>query len=116
MAGYLANKNKVTIICDFENDDLTVMADLRSLRQALINIITNAIKYNQVDGEIKITVQKSDDSNCKISIADTGEGIAEDELEKIFEPFERVSNRTNIEGSGVGLAITKNLLNITSDL
>lgn len=109
----LANKNKITIICEFENnDDLTIMVDLRSFRQALINIITNAIKYNQVNGEITITVHKQNDSNCKISITDTGEGIAEDALEKIFEPFERVSNRTNIEGSGVGLAITKNLIEI----
>ena len=109
----LANKSQVTIICEFENDDdLTIMVNLRSFRQALINIITNAIKYNQVNGEITITVQKQDDNNCKISITDTGEGIAEDALEKIFEPFERVSNRTNIEGSGVGLAITKNLVEI----
>ena len=109
----LANKNQVTIVCEFENnDDLTIMTDLRSFRQALINLITNAIKYNQVNGEITITVQKQDDGNCKISIADIGEGIAEDALEKIFEPFERVSNRTNIEGSGVGLAITKNLVEI----
>ena len=109
----LANKSQVTIICEFENDDdLTIMVDLRSFRQALINIITNAIKYNQVNGEITITVQKQDDGNCKISITDSGEGIAEDAFEKIFEPFERVSNRTNIEGSGVGLAITKNLIEI----
>ena len=109
----LANKSQVTIICEFENDDdLTIMVNLRSFRQALINIITNAIKYNQVNGEITITVQKQDDGNCKISITDSGEGIAEDAFEKIFEPFERVSNRTNIEGSGVGLAITKNLIEI----
>ena len=77
-----------------------------------MSTVTNAIKYNQVNGEITITVHKQDDSNCKISITDTGEGIAEDALEKIFEPFERVSNRSNIEGSGVGLAITKNLIEI----
>ena len=109
----LANKNQVKIICEFENnDELTILVDLRLFRQVLINIITNAIKYNQVNGEITITVHKQDDDICNISIADTGEGIAEDALEKIFEPFERVSTRSNIEGSGVGLAITKNLIEI----
>lgn len=108
-----ANRNQVTIISSYENDDnLTVIADLRSFRQALINIITNAIKYNKTNGSVTITVQRQNDGDCKISIADTGEGIAENSLEKIFEPFERVSNRSNIEGSGVGLAITKNLIEI----
>ena len=108
-----ANRNQVTIISSYENDEnLTVIADLRSFRQALINIITNAIKYNKTNGSVTITVQRQNDGDCKISIADTGEGIAENSLEKIFEPFERVSNRSNIEGSGVGLAITKNLIEI----
>jgi len=108
----LTSKNNIKISCDFEgNDDLTVMVDLRSFRQALINIITNAIKYNQENGEVKIFIRKKDNI-CQISITDEGEGIAKENFEKIFEPFERVSNRTNIEGSGVGLSITKNLIEI----
>lgn len=108
----LAEKNQITITCEFENNEISVMADLRSLKQSLINLITNAIKYNKVGGVITITVQEQDDGTCKVSIADTGEGIAEEALEKIFEPFERVSDRSNIEGSGVGLSITKNLIEI----
>ena len=108
----LASKNNIKVICEFyNNDDLTIMVDLRSFRQALINIITNAIKYNQENGEIKVSIQIQNDI-CNISIADTGEGIAKENFEKIFEPFERVSNRTTIEGSGVGLSITKNLIEI----
>ena len=109
----LVNKNKIKIICDFENNDvLTVMADLRSFRQVLINIITNAIKYNKDNGSITISTHVQNDGYCKISVTDTGEGIAVDSLEKIFEPFERVTNRSAIEGSGVGLSITKNLVEI----
>ena len=108
----LTSKNNIKISCDFEgNDDLSVMVDLRSFRQALINIITNAIKYNKENGEVKIFIRKKDNI-CQISITDEGEGIAKENFEKIFEPFERVSNRTNIEGSGVGLSITKNLIEI----
>ena len=88
------------------------MVDLRSLRQVLINVISNAIKYNHVGGQITIVIEEQDNGCCKISITDTGEGIADDDLERIFDPFERVTNRTNIEGSGVGLAITKSLVEI----
>ena len=109
----LANKNNVKIILNFEEDEtMAILVDLRSFKQVLINVITNAIKYNKKDGSVTISIQKSDDNYCKINIADTGEGIDEGSMEKIFEPFERVSNRTNIEGSGVGLAITKNLVEI----
>ena len=109
----LANEKRITVIRDFEkHDDIKVMADLRSLRQTLINIISNAIKYNHDDGEIFIAVEEQDNGYCKISITDTGEGIAEDALERVFDPFERVTNRTNIQGSGVGLAITKSLVEI----
>ena len=108
----LANKNSVKINYDFDDDDISVMVDLRSFRQALINIITNAIKYNQDNGDITISIQRQDDGFCKINISDTGEGIAESFLDKIFEPFERVTNKSTIEGSGVGLAITKNLVEI----
>ncbi|MFK5912896.1 MAG: sensor histidine kinase [Woeseiaceae bacterium] len=109
----LASKNNIEIICDFNNkNDVVINVDARLLQQILINIITNAIKYNKEKGKITISISREDDDHCKISVADTGDGIAADHLEKIFEPFERVTTRTTIEGSGVGLSITKNLAEI----
>jgi len=109
----LASKKQVTINQNYEGyDELEIIADLRSLKQVLINIISNAIKYNHVDGEITISLDIQNDGYCKVSVADTGEGIAEDAFERIFDPFERVSIRTNIEGTGVGLAITKSLVEL----
>lgn len=109
----LAEKNEITINKQFiESDDIKVFADERSLRQSLINIITNAIKYNHANGEINITMDILNDGYCKINISDNGDGIAEDALTKIFDPFERVTKRTTIEGTGVGLAITKILLEL----
>lgn len=108
----LANKKQVSIVCEFEEGNkLAVMADLRSLKQILINLITNAIKYNKENGKVIITLLKKK-GNCEIKISDTGEGIADDSLKRIFEPFERVTNCSTIEGSGVGLSITKNLVEI----
>lgn len=109
----LINNSNINIKYEFNSeDDISVMVDLRSFRQSLINIISNAIKYNHENGDITISIQRQDNGFCKIDITDTGEGIAKDSLEKIFEPFERVTNRTSVEGSGVGLAITKNLIEI----
>lgn len=108
----LANKNNIKINCEFkDNIDLAVVADLRSFRQILINIITNAIKYNLENGEVTISIDVQDDL-CEVRVTDTGEGIAKENFEKIFEPFEKVSDRTGIEGSGVGLSVTKNLVEI----
>ena len=115
LLGPIATNKQINMITDFDGcDEISVMADLRSLRQSLINVISNAIKYNRIDGEIAITIDEQDDGYCKISITDTGEGIAEDELDTIFDPFERVTKRTDVEGTGVGLAITKNLIEIMS--
>ena len=89
---------------------LNVHADPRSLKQVLINIISNGIKYNHSDGRVDIAIEKQSSGYCKVSVTDTGDGIAEESLKIIFDPFQRVTNRTYIEGSGVGLAITKSLV------
>lgn len=108
----LAKDSLITLSYELESEDLTAMGDLHSFRQCLIKVITNAIKYNKFEGDVKIYAKKLDSGFCEIKVIDTGEGISSESLGKIFEPFERVSNRTTIEGSGVGLSITKNLIEI----
>ncbi len=109
----LAKDKKITISFKAEeNDSLEIFADLRSLKQILINIISNAIKYNHPGGSIDIHIEKEKEGYCKFSVTDSGEGIAEESLKIIFDPFQRVTKRTNIEGSGVGLAVTKKLVEV----
>ena len=87
------------------------------IRQALINLANNAVKFTN-EGEIRIVVRfkKTDDSNgiLKISVVDTGIGIKEDNLQAIFESFSQVDStrNRNVEGAGLGLAITKRLINL----
>lgn len=107
-----AKEKLVTISYESSPDELEVLVDQRSLKQIMINLITNAIKYNSENGRVDISVSKEKNASCRITVADSGDGIAEDELSIIFEPFKRVTYRTSIEGSGVGLAITKNLVEI----
>lgn len=109
----LSHKRNINLICDVDGDDSpAILVDHRSLKQVLINIITNAIKYNNDGGEVSISVHQHDNEHCTISIKDTGDGIPPDCLDSIFEPFERASHRTAIEGSGVGLSVTKNLMEL----
>jgi predicted ATPase/signal transduction histidine kinase/DNA-binding NarL/FixJ family response regulator/tRNA A-37 threonylcarbamoyl transferase component Bud32 len=95
-----------------------IVADEKKLRQILINLIGNAIKFTEVGGvTFKISAIKRTTAltNMKIrfQIEDTGIGIAADELSKIFSPFEQVGNtRRHTEGTGLGLAISHQLVEI----
>lgn len=87
-----------------------VMADYTRLKQVLINLISNAIKYNLPNGRVDISCKAQPDSLI-ISVVDTGVGIDEQYLEQLFEPFNRLgADDSGIEGAGVGLAITKNII------
>ncbi|MDH5680090.1 MAG: ATP-binding protein [Spirochaetota bacterium] len=90
--------------------DYLVKADKLRLKQVLINLLSNAIKYNRQNGEVFIKAEINK-HNLVVTISDTGIGIQEDDLDKIFEPFRRVSYHPEIiEGSGIGLHITKKLV------
>lgn len=88
-----------------------VVADPVHLKQALLNLLSNAIKYNRVGGEVAVTFSLLEDQFLRISVQDTGVGIAAGRHAEVFQPFNRLhAEMSNIEGSGVGLMITKRLL------
>ncbi len=89
-----------------------VQADRRRVKQVMINLLSNAIKYNRPDGHVEITVARRG-SQLTIKVSDTGIGIPAEDLAKLFTPFERLGRqRTDIEGSGVGLALTTRLVTV----
>ncbi len=97
----------------------TVLADPMRMRQIMVNIIDNAIKYTPSGGRILLRLEQTRDAKegCAVyhfSCSDTGIGMDSDFLEKVFQPFERSRNTTasGIAGTGVGLAITKGLLEL----
>lgn len=89
-----------------------VQADLTRLKQVLINLLSNAVKYNCNNGQIRLDSETIDKKRLRISITDTGEGLTEEGLSRLFMPFERLNVVHNIEGSGIGLSITKNLVEL----
>jgi len=82
------------------------------LFRAFSNIIYNAVRYNKQNGEIKITAKSEDSNSVNISVYDTGIGIPEDEIDKIFEPFYCIdkSRSKELGGNGLGLYIVKSII------
>jgi CheY-like chemotaxis protein/two-component sensor histidine kinase len=100
----------------FPDNKIYVNSDHQRLKQILLNLLMNAVKYNRQAGTILINVEKKlPDKNSKvtirISITDTGLGISEEDIPKLFKPFERIgAEKTVTEGTGLGLAVVKKLL------
>lgn len=85
-----------------------VMADERSLRQILLNLISNAVKYNEPGGQVIISTALDDSGHSVIRVRDTGVGMDEAELGLAMEPFRRISGRKD-DGTGLGLPLTRAL-------
>ena len=90
----------------------SVRADPTRLRQVLINLVGNAIKYNRPGGEVRVDCSRTG-PQVHVAVVDTGVGIASADLPRLFQPFERLSHgRSTIEGTGVGLAVTRGLVDL----
>ncbi|NQZ09450.1 MAG: PAS domain S-box protein, partial [Algicola sp.] len=101
---------KVTLDDQLSALGLTVLADELRLKQVLLNLLTNAVKYNSEQGCIVIKGEVVGSDRVRISVSDTGPGFTEVELGKLFTPFERLNALNNIEGTGIGLSISKQLM------
>jgi len=91
---------------------ITVYADKEKIRQVIINLVDNAIKYGNQDGYVEASIYKTDNENVLFEISDDGIGIAEEHLLRIFERFYRTDygRSRNIGGTGLGLAICKHII------
>lgn len=99
----------IKIVC---NTIKLVTGDYARTRQILLNLLSNAIKYNQHKGHILVSINEMENQNIRISVQDTGLGIPLNLQDGIFEPFNRLgAESTNTEGTGIGLTITKRLVN-----
>ena len=94
-------------------DDLPVIsADPVQMRQLFQNLIENGLKFQRVDKKpvIKVSTVKVDQDNVRIMVEDNGIGFDEVYLNKIFSPFQRLNGRNDYEGTGMGLAICKKIV------
>lgn len=88
-----------------------VLADRQRLQQVLLNLLSNAIKYNRKGGGVTVACVTTDTERRRLTVTDTGIGIAQEKLSLLFSPFERLgAAQSGIEGSGIGLALSKRLV------
>ena len=109
-----AEKKGISLVKE-QLDDMWVFADRHSLLQILLNLVDNSIKYTTSGGKISVSAKKVEDKKTvEISVADDGVGISPENLEKIFERFQKVTpvGRTPEKGLGIGLDIVKNLVHL----
>jgi PAS domain S-box-containing protein len=94
-----------------EDDETLLLVDSTRIKEVLVNILTNAVKYNVDNGLILIGYKKIDKDNICIYISDTGKGLSDEDQSKIFDPFNRLgAEYTDIEGVGIGLTISQKLM------
>lgn len=107
----IAARVGLTLEIDAVPADIPLLsADRTRFVQILMNYGSNAIKYNRPHGKVRFTVSKSDGELVRVTVTDTGMGIARDKQDKLFQPFQRAGQETGpIEGTGIGLVITKRL-------
>ena len=104
-------EKQIEVALTVDGDIPIVQTDAGKIQQVLYNILSNAVKFTPENGNIHISASMLDDLNIRISITDTGPGIAPENQEKIFEKFRQIdgSITRDTAGTGLGLAICKEL-------
>jgi signal transduction histidine kinase len=114
MAEPLASAKGLAFKMEIEPPELSIRTDPVKLRQVLLNLLSNAVKYTDA-GEITVR-SEAYDGVVNFLVSDTGVGVSEDHLEKIFEPFWQVEHTTTRRagGTGLGLAVTRQFVDLLS--
>jgi PAS domain S-box-containing protein len=107
----LAGQREITLsVGSVQSCESFVQADRQRLKQVLLNLISNAIKYNHIGGSVTVETKTVDGGRMRIFVRDTGDGIPADRIERLFTPFDRLgAEQTGIEGTGLGLALSKSI-------
>lgn len=108
----LANKRGVQVMFPLDQE-LHVVADRTRLKQVLLNLLSNAIKYNRERGSVIVSHTVVGPERIQITVQDTGAGLAAEQLQQLFQPFNRLGQETSGEdGTGIGLVVTKRLVEL----
>jgi signal transduction histidine kinase len=106
-----AARGGMVLALSSEPEEIVVTADERRVRQIVFNLLSNAVKFTPADGRIDVSAQLQN-GQVEIAVADTGPGIAATDLESIFEEFEQTSEGKQMEGTGLGLPLSRKLVEL----
>ena len=110
MIGPLAHKRGIKLTFSELKAAYFVKADRTRVKQILTNLLSNAIKYNRVDGAVRVECVEVSAERIRIRVEDTGEGLSGEQLDQLFQPFNRLGQEaSDEEGTGIGLVMTKRL-------
>lgn len=106
-----AEASGVELTADLTHADFNVIADPTAFKRMVMNILSNALKFTDRGGRVVLAAKPHDDGALSIVVTDTGIGIADEHLERVFQPFYQVQSTAdrNYEGTGLGLAIVKSM-------
>src|SRR5947209_4277772 len=105
-----ANRERVIMRLALAPRLVHVAADERSLRQIVLNLLSNAVKYNEPGGQVIVSIAMTDTGHVAIRIKDTGIGMSDAEIALALEPFRQVATARPVSGTGLGLPLTKALI------
>ncbi|MGD0239195.1 MAG: ATP-binding protein [Streptosporangiaceae bacterium] len=106
----IAAGRSIRIIQDCPHPALAARVDRQRISQVLVNLISNAVKYNHRGGTITVSCAEAGTDQASIVVSDTGPGLSPEDIERIFVPFERLgAERTAVEGTGIGLPLARAL-------
>ncbi len=108
----MLRKKDLTLEHKLNGKDILLYTDKIRCKQIMINLISNAIKYNRQAGTVQIDAVPVDDNRMRIEVTDTGKGLTQDQIARLFRPFERLDVDNSIEGTGIGLVLTRNLVEL----
>ena len=107
-----AEARQLELIDHVSSKNHIAQADNTRLKQVLLNLLSNAVKYGSDHNRIILNSHIIDNQRLRISVTDTGKGLTETEITKLFTPFERLNTVNNVDGTGIGLVISKQLMEL----
>jgi signal transduction histidine kinase len=106
-----ADRAGIELNLNTQPDEIRITADERRVRQIVFNLLSNAIKFTPPEGRIDITALV-DNGRLEVAVADTGPGIPAGDIDSIFEEFEQTSQGKQVEGTGLGLPLSRKLVEL----
>lgn len=105
-----ANRERVIMRLSLSQGLPAVIVDERALRQIVLNLLSNAVKYNEPGGQVIVSTAMAEQGRAVLRVKDTGVGMSEDEIKTAMEPFRQIATSRNVTGTGLGLPLTKALV------